>query len=86
MNEFDKILILEKIDEELKHLDAKKSAEFKKFLQKDERAVKRYLYREFDRIASKMDGIFPIRGLITGCESVVCYQERTTKTNKSQNY
>ena len=55
-----KILDLEKIDEELKHLDAKKSAEFKKFLQKDERAVKR-IHREFDRIASKMDGIFLIK-------------------------
>ena len=82
MNEFDKILILKKIDEELKHLDELKSLAFKTMFTAKTRGrldLHEKAWREYNRLSDKMDGVFLSRGLITGCESVVCYQERESK-------
>ena len=75
---FEKIDLLSKIDLELQHLDSLKTRAFQKFLSKNKREVQK-AHAEFDRISAKMDGIFLIRSMITGCASLECYQERDYK-------
>ena len=80
MNAIEKTLILKRIDEELKHLDALKSAAFLNACKSQTARA----HAEWDRLTNKMNGVFLVRGLITGAESTITYQERSDKAGNQR--
>ena len=79
MNPLEKNALLQKIEIEIKALDALKSQAFLKCAQTQLLRDR----QEFDRLDAKMDGVFLVRHLILESISLEAYQERPKQEDNS---